>query len=140
MVSAEIAATGMTYDSAPDSGYSVDNLTPAAPALLTGEYSAGGKTLHWARNTEVDLAGYRLYRGTTPGFAIGAGSFVAALPDTGYTDPGPEPFYYKLTAVDIHDNESPVAFLQPQGVLGVAGDGRAGFFHLPPGPHPMRGG
>jgi len=140
MVSAEVAATGMYYDSAPDSGYSVDNLAPAAPALFTGEYSAAGKTLHWARNTEADLAGYRLYRGATPGFATGPGSFVAEVPDTGYTDPGPEPWFYKLVAVDIHDNESPVAFLQPQGVLDVPGGERAGSFLRSPGPNPLRAG
>jgi len=69
--------------SAPDSGYSVDNLAPAAPAPFTDQYGAGSTALHWNPNHEADLAGYRLYRGSTPGFVPGPANFVADLPDTG---------------------------------------------------------
>jgi accessory colonization factor AcfC len=122
-----------------DSGYSVDNLPPAAPAPFLGQYAAGTTALHWNRNTEPDVAGYRLYRGATPGFAIGASSLVAQLPDTGYVDAAAGPYFYKLTAVDAHGNESPIAALQPAGTTDVAaGALRAGF--AAPAPNPMRGG
>ncbi|MBI5168516.1 MAG: hypothetical protein HZA61_03410, partial [Candidatus Eisenbacteria bacterium] len=46
-----------------DSGYSVDNVAPAAPAPLTGQYTPVATRLHWDPNAEADLAGYRVYRG-----------------------------------------------------------------------------
>ena len=124
------------WSSLPDSGYSVDNLRPAAPAPFTGQFAAAQTKLHWNRNTEADLAGYRVYRGLTPGFAIGAGTLVAAVPDTGYTDPSAQPYFYKLTAVDVHGNESPVATLTPQGVLGVDDAGLRGLALARPAPCP----
>jgi hypothetical protein len=107
------------WDSLPDSGYSVDNLPPAAPAPFTGQYNVSATHLHWNPNTEPDLANYRLYRGSSPAFATDAAHLVAAPPDTGYADAAGAPYYYKLTAVDSHGNESPAALLQPQGTLAV---------------------
>lgn len=127
--------------SASDSAYSVDNLAPAVPAPFTGQYGGGTVALHWDPNTEADLAGYRLYRGTSPGFATGPGTLVAALADTGYTDLAGQPYYYKLTAVDVHGNESPVAFLQPQGTLDAPGGAGALHAHFAaPRPNPLRAG
>jgi len=67
-------------------GNSVDNLAPLAPSPFAGTYSSGATRLTWNPNREADLAGYRLYRGTTAGFTPGPGNLVAALPDTGYVD------------------------------------------------------
>ena len=137
------ASTSISSDrwsSAPDSGYSVDNLAPAAPAPLTGQYSLGTTQLHWNRNTEADLAGYKLYRGSSVSFVPGPANFVAQLPDTGAADAAGAPYVYKLTAVDVHGNESPVATLIPSGTLGV-GDGpaRAALSFAAPSPNPARG-
>ena len=140
MVMAVANYGGAWWASNADSGYSVDNVAPAAPAPFTGAYGAGNTALHWNPNTESDLAGYRLYRGASAAFVPGPSSFVAELSDTGYTDAAPAPSFYKLTAVDIHGNESPVATLLPAGTLGV-GDGaapRAEF--AAPAPNPMHGG
>ncbi len=139
MVSAELTGSSIYYDSAPDSGYSVDNLAPATPALFAAQYAAGVTRLHWLRNAEADLAGYRLYRGTTPGFVPGPGNLVAALPDTGYADAGTTA-YYKLTAVDVHGNESVVAFVQPAGTVGAPLAGPASLFLAAPAPMPLRAG
>jgi hypothetical protein len=125
--------------SAPDSGYSVDNLPPAAPAPFTGQYAAGTAKLHWNPNTEGDLAGYRLYRGSHVYFPHDPAHLVAALPDTGYADAAGAPYVYELTAVDSHGNESPVATLIPSGTLGV-GDGAPLSLSLAaPSPNPARG-
>jgi FlgD Ig-like domain len=110
------------WDSVPDSGYSVDNLAPAAPGPFTGLYVAGTAQLHWSPNDEPDLAGYRLYRGESVKFAPGPTTLVAAVVDTGYADAAGSPFFYKLTAVDVHGNESAVTTLLPGGALAV-GDG-----------------
>lgn len=114
------------WDSLPDSGWSVDNLSPAPPSPLTAQYTAGAARLHWNPNTESDLAGYRLYRGSSAGFVPGPTNFVATLADTGHTDLAGAPYVYKLTAVDIHGNESPVAIVQPTGTTGVTGAPPAG--------------
>ncbi|HEV2106288.1 MAG TPA: T9SS type A sorting domain-containing protein, partial [Candidatus Eisenbacteria bacterium] len=44
-------------------------------------------------------------------------NLVAAPPDTGYVDGGPAGSYYKLSAVDMHGNESGFALLAPAGTL-----------------------
>jgi hypothetical protein len=117
----------------------VDNLPPAAPAPLTGQYAAGSAALHWNPNTEADLASYRLYRGGSAAFAIGPASQVAELPDTGYVDSAAGPYFYKLTAVDTHGNESPVTTLLPAGTTGVEA-GAPGAEFAAPAPNPLRGG
>ena len=117
-------STTRWWPSDPDSGYSVDNLPPAAPAFLASRRIADATRVRWTRNAEADLAEYRLYRGASSGFAPDAANLVAALPDTGYVDNGASPYvWYKLTAVDAHGNESPVASLSPQQISGVPGDG-----------------
>lgn len=115
-------ALGIPYwDSAPDSVYSVDNLAPATPAPFTGTYAGGTSTLAWPANIEPDLSGYRLYRGASGGFVPGPGNLVAALALPGCADHAGAPFCYKLTAVDVHGNESPAAVLLPNGTADVDG-------------------
>ncbi|MBI5711146.1 MAG: hypothetical protein HZC42_12735, partial [Candidatus Eisenbacteria bacterium] len=119
VILARNSSGSMFWLSAADSGYSVDNLAPVAPSPFTGQYAAGSTTLRWSRNTEADLAGYRVYRGQSPSFVPGPGNLVAALRSTGYVDAAGGPAYYKLSAVDTHGNESPYAFLLPGGTVGV---------------------
>ena len=107
----------MYWLSQPASGYSVDNIPPLPPAPFTGQYNAGIATLHWNPNVEPDLAGYRLYRGTTSGFTPGPGNLVVAKADTGYADPAASTYWYKLSAIDIHGNESGYTTLLPAGAL-----------------------
>ena len=121
MVEAHDAGSSAFWDSAPDSGYSVDNIPPSIPVPFTGTYTAGASHLHWGTNTEPDLAGYRLYKGTFAGFVPGAGNLVVDQPDTGYVNIGSAGNYYKLSAVDIHGNESAYALLGPGSTTGVDG-------------------
>ena len=124
------------WESWPATGHSVDNLAPAAPAPLTGQFAAGATRLHWNPNAETDLAGYRLYRGTSAAFVPGPASLVAAVADTGYTDAGGAPFVYKLTAVDTHGNESPAATLTPSGTLDAAAGAPLALALAAPWPNP----
>ena len=120
MVEAHSAINASAFwQSAPDSGYSTDDLAPAQPVPFTGTYAAGTAHLHWGRNLESDLLGYRLYRGSSIGFVPSPGNLVSAQPDTGYADPAGAPKVYKLTAVDVHGNESLVAVLALSGSLDV---------------------
>lgn len=122
MVEAHSAITVQAFwQSEAESSYSVDNLAPAMPAPFTGQYAAGTAWLHWNPNTESDLAGYRLYRGTSLGFVPGPGNLVSAQPDTGHVDAAGSAFVYKLTAIDVHGNESLAAVLDPSGTVSVDG-------------------
>jgi len=109
--------------SVPDSGYSVDNLAPCMPAGLAGEqsFSPDGLALTWESNDEPDLGGYRIYRGLAEGFVPSEANLLGAPCDTVWFDGGwswSDGFYYKVSAVDIHGNESDFALLRPDGVTG----------------------
>ena len=134
------AGTGINANhwwSTPDSGYSVDNLPPAAPAPFTGTYAAGSTSLHWSPNGEADFAHYRLYRGASAGFIPSPSNRVASQPDTGYVDPAGTPSFYKLSAVDVHGNESGYALLAPSGTVDAPGDAVPGALRLgAPQPNP----
>jgi hypothetical protein len=137
-VRAATATPGVFYDSAPDSGYSVDNIAPAAPAPFTATYQAGATYLHWGANAESDFWYYKLYRGSSPAFTPGAGSFVANRSDTNYVDTVAPLSYYKLTAVDVNGNESAPVLVTPSGTLGVGGAALA--FALDRPTNPVLGG
>jgi hypothetical protein len=137
MIQARTPGGTQVWDSAPDSGYSVDNLPPAVPAPFFGTFSAGVTHLHWGVNHEPDFAGYLLYRGSTADFTPGPGNLIAAKPDTGYDDPSGAGNYYKLTALDIHGNQSAFALLTPENTLDVNETGVPTEVYLaPPGPNP----
>jgi len=127
------------WGSAPDSGYSADNLFPATPAALTGEYAAGNTALHWARNGEGDLAAYRIYRGDNTAFTPAPGNLLATVADTGYADAAGVPYAYKLSAVDAHGNESAAAAIVPNGTLGVHDIAPASLGFAAPSPNPAGG-
>jgi len=129
MVEAEELSSGLYWSSAPESGYSVDNLSPSAPTLFTGQYAAGSVTLHWGVSTAPDFATFRLYRGASPDFVPGPGNLVIAQADTGYVDAAGQPHCYKLAAVDVHGNESGYAALALEGTVDVA-DGAGLVFAL----------
>jgi hypothetical protein len=125
--------------SANDSGYSVDNLAPFAPGPVAGTYAGGSAHLRWNPNTEPDLLGYRVYRGTVASFTPGPGNLVGAPPDTGFVDVAGLPAFYKVTAVDVHGNESLASLVLPSGALGVDGSPPATLSFARPEPNPARG-
>ncbi len=107
------------YDSVPDSGYSVDNLSPAAPANLSAAYASGTFALSWDEVADADLAGYRIYRSADASFIPSPSTRVDATTALSWTDPSPDgsETYYKVTAVDFNGNESAPA--SPVAVTGV---------------------
>ena len=136
-VQARSAATNVFWSSAPDSGYSVDNLAPVAPGFLTGRFAGTSTTLHWGRNTEADLSGYRVYRGDFEDFTPTPANLVVAKPDTGYVDHVVGSHYYKVCAVDIHGNLSPFLQLTPDATSPVPEAGVAGLRLYPCQPNPF---
>ena len=115
------------YISAPDSAYSVDNIAPAMPQNLAGNQTEPeGLQLTWDANTEPDMSHYRVYRGTNAGFTPGPGNLVDEPVAPGLFDGEwlwDSGFYYKIMAVDVHNNASPYATLGPDLVIGAGETG-----------------
>ncbi len=140
MVQAEGFFGDPYWAAAPASGYSVDNLAPPTPAPFTGVYGGGQTALDWGASLAADLAGYRLYRGSSIGFVPGPANLVAALATTAYTDRAGQPYVYKLAAVDVHGNESAYATLIPAGTADVTEGALPVEFALHGAtPNPLRG-
>jgi hypothetical protein len=108
---------GGVYTSAPDSGYSVDNLAPAPPGNLTGsiDHVSGTIQLDWDDSKARDLAGYRIFRGGISGFPADQDHFLGSSVEPGYLDDDPIPgeSHYKVLAVDRHGNLSAASNLGP---------------------------
>ena len=108
-------------------GYSVDNLAPVAPINLRGDAISEpqGLELRWSPNVESDLAHYVVHRGTEPDFPVDPSTFVAATADTSYHDEDwsqAAGFWYKVSAVDAHENRGAFALLEPDQVNSTGGD------------------
>ncbi len=101
-------------DSQVDSGYSVDNIAPAAPANFTASNPVTGVQLSWKANEEEDLGYYAIYKGTdtTPLATTTALNYVDNNVNEGVT------YDYRITAFDVNGNESESAAASV--VVGVA--------------------
>ncbi|MCK9995193.1 MAG: T9SS type A sorting domain-containing protein [Candidatus Krumholzibacteria bacterium] len=124
VITANTANPFTFWDSAPDSAFSVDNLSPCTPLGLAGEqlYEPEGLELTWEPNSEADLGGYNIYRGTDPTFEPDPSSLLANTCDTMVFDGDwswDSGYCYKVAAVDIHGNESEYAVLCIEQVTGV---------------------
>jgi fibronectin type 3 domain-containing protein len=94
-----------------DNVYLVTNVMPVSPpGALAGLNATGGSngiTLNWTRNTEGNVAGYRVYRASS---STGPFNVIASLVtnnsflDT--TAPLGQTSHYRVTAVDVHGQES----------------------------------
>jgi hypothetical protein len=97
------------YISAPDSGYSLDNIAPAVPANFAVAYNTGGgNALSWDPCPDDDFQYFQVYRSSDPGFTPSPATQVHSTTSTGWNDPEYDgwPVYYKVTALDDADNES----------------------------------
>jgi hypothetical protein len=93
------------FESAPDSGYSVDNLSPPTPMPFVGQFSAAANRLHWTPSRAADFKAFELHRGLTRDFVPDASNLLYTGSDTGYVD-APGAYHYKLVALDVHGNAS----------------------------------
>ena len=95
----------------PRTSATVDKVKPLAPAGTAVSYASatGDAKLTWSKNTEMDLAGYRVYRrlkGTSFGTAPLATTASTSYTDTTLPVTGEDTYYYELRAVDAAGNES----------------------------------
>jgi hypothetical protein len=110
------------YDSEPDSGYSVDNLSPFTPQNLAGQYRPAPErlTLTWEPNTDADLFCYHIYRGVGYDFVPSGDNLIATTSEasvSGLNYLPVEPWFIKLSALDHNGNESGFAVLPPDSVV-----------------------
>ncbi|MBU0691924.1 hypothetical protein KKH18_08925, partial [bacterium] len=110
-VSAETANPLVYYDSAIDSGYSVDNLVPDEAVITAALEFAGGDVI--VRWEEVSTGGggqpeqgeiwYRVYGDTNPNFVPGAGTLLTTTQALSYSHPMTEDiFFFKVLVSDDH--------------------------------------
>lgn len=98
--------------SAPDSGYSVDNLEPVVPMNLRAELSGGGAALSWDEAADADFKYFTLYRGETAAFDPDTFQPLAKLTTHAFIDAtvqNNKTYYYKLAATDFAGNRSDFA-------------------------------
>lgn len=79
------------------------------PRGLTAIAGNGTVSLTWDNNFEINLAGYNVYRSTTPGSGYSKLNTSLLGTQTYYTDNSVTngiPYYYIVTAVDTSSNES----------------------------------
>ncbi|UCF06042.1 MAG: T9SS type A sorting domain-containing protein [bacterium] len=108
-VSALTASPGVYFDSPPDSGYSVDNLAPAAPMGFAVVYHAeSGNELTWEECPDEDFQYVHIYRSETEDFDPTPGNLVHTTAGTDWLDTVEDgwKYYYKITSVDGAGNES----------------------------------
>jgi hypothetical protein len=89
-------------------GIVVDTTPPAAPMGLTLTVGSGMVSLDWNDNGESDLAGYNVYRSTTPGnyYIKLNGSLLNSSDYTDNSAANGTTYYYVVTAADTNYNES----------------------------------
>jgi hypothetical protein len=100
------------FDSEPDSGYSVDNLSPHVPASFVVAYNTGsGNDLSWDECPDADFQYFRVYRDESEDFTPSEGNYVHGTTGTDWNDTAADgwKYYYKITAVDFSGNESNAA-------------------------------
>lgn len=101
---------------------------PIAPRGIQAQPILSGIRVDWQRNTELDLAGYRIYRRINQN-PVYDSLITAYLTDSFYTDQplsGADKYYYALRAFDLGGNPSPLSgevYGRPitldQGILAV---------------------
>jgi hypothetical protein len=119
-------AEGGYFTSATGSGTSVDNLAPPAPQNVVA-VPLGGAVVSWTAIALSDLSEYVVYRGTTPDFTPGPGTLLGSTTVPQFVDGSPlsGPSYYRVGAVDIHENEGPASAAAPlQSVTAADGPKR----------------
>ncbi|MFH1843204.1 MAG: LamG-like jellyroll fold domain-containing protein [bacterium] len=101
-------------------GWSLDNIAPAAPASGQSHIFYGGtpNQLEWAATVDdEDLDYYRIYRSDTEDFATC--ELLAEVATTAFEDAEGGEFYYRVAAVDAAGNESDPTTLVTLATVGV---------------------
>jgi hypothetical protein len=88
-------------------GYSVDDLAPAAPSTPNVARAGETVTLTWAAVPDLDLEGYAIERAASEAFAPGDVVVLGTTEALTFTDPAaPDGAWYRVLARDVHGNVS----------------------------------
>jgi hypothetical protein len=118
-----ITNSGVVYSTPPDSGYSVDNLSPPPPAGFMASNVYGGVHLGWGISPAKDFDHFAVYKGTTPDFDPHAAGALTTTSDTTFVDQAVQngaTYYYYISAFDFSGNESNLSNRVEIVVLGVS--------------------
>lgn len=104
-------SAGNTSESLPKVAYLTDSLPPAPPTGVAGIIDSSGVVhLHWNKNKESDLKGYKVYYSYVPNyqfsqlthFELSGNTFTDTIPMTTLN----RKIYYRVVAVDRNNNHS----------------------------------
>jgi hypothetical protein len=121
MVSGHTAVPAVYAMTSPDSGYSIDNLAPAAPGNVVLSESASGINLVWDDPVDEDFNYFAIYRSTSAGFDPTGTEPIATVIEAKYTDAdvaAGSTYFYRLSAFDFAGNQS---VFSPEKSLVVTG-------------------
>ena len=116
-----VTTLGLTAETAPKTGFSVDNLIPTAPANVNGSLMVNKIKLTWDEPVDEDFNYFAVYRSTMAGFDPSTMEPYASTVENTYEDAsitGSDKFYYRLAAVDFNGNKSEYS---PEVVVIVTG-------------------
>ncbi|WP_193598113.1 LamG-like jellyroll fold domain-containing protein [Microbacterium sp. YJN-G] len=86
-----------------------DVQAPSVPSGVGASVDGSSVMVSWsASSDDVGVVGYQVHRGSSAGFVVSAGSKVADVTSTSFTDAGRPAgtWYYRVVAVDAAGNES----------------------------------
>ncbi len=93
-----------------DPGHGDDPALPKAPkGIKATALSTSSIKIEWDKNTESDLAGYKVYGSTLSNFIPSSSNLIGQVTTNSYTDTGlnaDTTYYYKVTAVNTNGDES----------------------------------
>lgn len=111
------------YVSDIDSGYSVDNIAPAAPAgVVASVGQPNAIALEWDAPDDEDFAFFRVYRGSAAGFDPSGLVPLSELLNHSFADEDlavGSAYYYRISTVDANGNESDYSREVSAAVLSV---------------------
>lgn len=120
LVRAATASPYVFFDSAPDSGWSLDNLSPTAPS----GFALAGGVLSWAPSPAADFDYFSVWGSANPALD---GSAVLLAHTTATSHPAggaPHPYYF-VTATDFAGNRGPAAALLAATAVDATADAPA---------------
>ncbi len=101
--------SSQTVETAPDSGYSIDNLAPSAPGNVVASGAGTSVSLSWDDPVDEDFKYFAIYRSTTAGFDPKAIQPLASITATEYNDNAVTVgtrYYYRVSTYDFAGNQS----------------------------------